>query len=151
MLQNIYKLFLIKLYGYLPNYPKSYVIYKVFERVRQFVYKKLFRSFGSNSYCRSNCYISGWKNIGIGNNCIIGPNAILNSLNAKICIGDNFLSGPELIIYTSEHGMELKENMPFYKQDISSEDVVIGNNVIISACSIVTSNIPTKKVKFLGA
>ncbi|APU10090.1 hypothetical protein A5M85_07275 [Cellulophaga lytica] len=146
----------------LPNYPKHRVLYKPFECFRQKLWKKLFKSFGEKSYIRSGVEILGYNNICIGNNCIIGPDSILNA-SQQILIGDYFLSGPQLVIYTAEHGI-LNNGEPFifqpnnYSRVIIGDNVYlgarvmilkgvnIGDNVVVAAGSIVTSNIPSNQL-----
>ncbi len=118
------------IYYILPNYPKFPKIYFLFEPYRKIVHKKMFAKFGQNTFLRSNVRFAG--SISIGKNGIIGPNSILNASSVSIEIGDYFLAGPELIIYTAEHGIE-NNGIPFILQNNTHEKVHIGNNVYIGA------------------
>lgn len=146
----------------LPNFPNHRFIYKPFEGVRQIIWKSLFKRFGTKSFIRSKVQIVGYNNISVGNNCLIGPSSIINATN-KITIGDYFLSGPGLIIYTAEHGLE-NNDTPYCLQKSTSSKVVIGDNVyvgarvtilggvtigdnvIIAAGSVVTKDIPSNEI-----
>ncbi|WP_335965912.1 acyltransferase [Galbibacter sp. PAP.153] len=166
IIRNKIKTFEILFYNRLcmlmPNYPEHRVIYCFFEGIRQFAWKRMFLSYGNKSYIRSGTNIVGHQNITIGDNCLIGPNSIINGAN-KIFIGDDFLSGPQLIIYTSEHGLT-NGSIPFRSQKSKSKEikignnvyigarvtilkgVIIGNNVIIATGSVVNKNIPSNQV-----
>lgn len=159
----VFKELVLNRIGYLlPNYPQHRFIYKLFEYVRQYIWKSLFKKFGDKSYIRSKTQILGYKKISIGNNCIIGPDSVLNGSD-DIVIGNFFLSGPSLIIYTAEHGL-CNGSTPFIKQTGTQKKVIIGNNVyvgarvtilmginigdnvIIAAGSVVTKNIPSNEL-----
>lgn len=98
----------------------------------------------------------------IGNNCNIRENAHITAIN-KIYIGDNLLTGTNILITDNSHGDITREQMDIHPQlrPLSSKgpvyignNVWIGNNVcilpgtsigdgcIIAANSIVTKNIP---------
>jgi len=129
LFKDLLKSFIFFIYYKLPNYPSYPKIYKYFDFYRMLVHQHFFEFLGKNSILRENVRFSHNKNIHIGSNCIIGPNSILNAADT-ITIGNDFLGGPELIIYTAEHGMENK-GIPFYKQANKYAPVIIGNNVYI--------------------
>lgn len=149
--------------GYiLPNYPRHRYCYVFFEFIRQLIWKKLFKKFGENSFVRSKALILNYKNISVGSNCLIGPDSILNGTD-KITLGDYFLSGPGIIIYTSDHGLD-NQGIPFSLLETTVAEVVvgtnvylgahviilkgvhIGDNVVIAAGSVVTKDIPSNEM-----
>lgn len=108
--------------------------------------------------------IAGHKNISIGSNVYIGPRALLYSTNARLIIGDHFLSGPSLTVITGDHRIDLVGR---YISDVDEEDkqpendqdvvigsdvwcganvtilkgVHIGNGAVIAAGSVVTKDV----------
>lgn len=98
----------------------------------------------------------------IGNCCSIRDNAHITAINS-ITIGDNLLTGTNVLITDNSHGQSIREHMslPFDERPLYSKGpVVIGNNVwlgnnvcvmpgvtigdgaIIGANSVVTHDIP---------
>ncbi len=123
----------------LPNFPDHRYSYKIFENIRQFFWRKLFKKIGPNTFIRSKVQILGYHNISMGKDSIIGPGSIINA-TAEIKIGNYFLSGPELIIYTAEHGIQ-NDGIPFIKQEGNTARVNIGNNVYLGARVIILSGV----------
>lgn len=162
LFKNLLKSFIFYIYYKLPNYPSYPKIYKYFDLYRRLVHKRFFKSFGERSILRDNVQFNHSENITIGSNSIIGPNSILNASDT-IDIGNDFLGGPELIIYTSEHGIE-NDGLPFHKQPnkhapVSIGDnvyigvrvtilkgIIIGNNIVVGAGSIVTCNLESNAI-----
>lgn len=149
LIKKIIKSFVMWIYYLLPNYPQYPMVYRFFESYRYLIHKKIFRDFGHNSFLRSNVRFGYSKNISIGCNAIIGPNSILNG-SSEIVIGDNFLAGPELIIYTAEHGIE-NNGVPFNQQNITTESVIIGDNVYIGARVIILKGVVIGDNVVIGA
>ena len=104
--------------------------------------------------------------ITIGNNCAIRENSHITAINS-ITIGDNLLTGTNVLITDNSHGQSTREHMciPYYERPMYSKGpVVIGNNVwlgnnvcvmpgvtigdgaIIGANSVVTHDIPAYSV-----
>ena len=73
--------------------------------------KKCYYSFFSRRFARCgknvrwgrNCSFAGYSNISIGNNVSIGRNSIIWTTNAKVCIENNVLLGPNVSIHTGNH------------------------------------------------
>jgi maltose O-acetyltransferase len=72
--------------------------------------------------------------IEIGDNSMIGPDSIVGSM-ARVVIGNDVLMGPQVIIYTSNHGMST--DMPMRKQRLVTAEVSIGSDVWIGARAII--------------
>ena len=130
-------------------------------------------SIGSNSsigdYGRLTAYFQYDKTkqhfspkIMLGDNCNIGPQSHITSIN-RIEIGNNVLTGPRVLITDNAHGessIQMMNIAPIYRPLQSKGPVIIEDNVwigegamimpnvhigkgcIIAANSIVTSNIP---------
>ena len=125
-------------------------------------------SIGSDTVIRKYVQLTTWKTgnhkpfISIGNNCCIRENAHITSIN-KIIIGNNVLTGTNILISDNSHGDNSVQNMKvppikrtlYSKGEIKIDDNVwIGNNVcifgnvhigegaIIGANAVVTKDIP---------
>ena len=70
-------------------------------------YKLSFKKCGSNIRIAPGVIIEGLQNIEIGNNCYIGPGAVIYSTDASLIIGDDFICGPRLTVMTGEHRFDV--------------------------------------------
>jgi acetyltransferase-like isoleucine patch superfamily enzyme len=132
-------------------------------------------SVGCRTSIASNVQLSAWDShngnkynpsITIGNYCAIRENCHITAINS-ITIGDNLLTGTNVLITDNTHGQSIREHMslPVTERPLYSKGpVVIGNNVwlgnnvcvmsgvtigdgaIIGANSVVTHNIPAYAV-----
>jgi acetyltransferase-like isoleucine patch superfamily enzyme len=132
-------------------------------------------SVGDKTFIKSGVQLTAWDShngnkyspsITIGNYCAIRENCHITAINS-ICIGDNLLTGTNVLITDNSHGQSTREHMsiPYYKRPMYSKGpVVIGNNVwlgnnvcvmpgvtigdgaIIGANSVVTHDIPAYAV-----
>ena len=132
-------------------------------------------SVGCRTSIASNVQLSAWDShngnkynpsITIGNCCAIRENCHITAINS-ITIGDNLLTGTNVLITDNSHGQSIREHMslPVTERPLYSKGpVVIGNNVwlgnnvcvmsgvtigdgaIIGANSVVTHNIPAYAV-----
>lgn len=148
---------------FLPKYPVPG--YHIAYKIRYVLCKYIFASIGKNVLIKRNAYFGDGSKIEIGDNSQIGINCIMDN---DIIIGDDVTMGPDVIIYTSSH--EYKDlNIPINKQgEKEHRQVIIGNNVwigarciilpgvvigdnsIIGANTVVTKNVPENSV-FCGA
>ncbi len=129
-------------------------------------------------YCtlQKNCILTAWDTyqdqhftpeITMGNNCSLGAGSHITAIN-KIIIGDNLLTGPNVLITDNSHGYNQTTTelyiAPNQRNLYSKGEVHIGNNVwigqnacvmpgvtigdgvIIAANSVVTHNIPAFSV-----
>lgn len=131
----------------------------------------IFGKVGENSNIRPKIKFVDGKNISIGYNSGIGEKSFLQDCG-KIIIGNDVLMGPEVMIFTTNHGIEKSKKI--FEQKNIIKDVKIGNDVwigarviilpgisvgdgaVIAAGSIVTKNVdnytivagnPAKKIK----
>lgn len=133
-------------------------------------------SIGNNCTLRKGCILTAWDSfqdqhftpiITIGNNCSIGDHSHITAIN-QIIIGDNLLTGPNVLITDNSHGQNTTlselQMAPNQRPLYSKGTVHIGNNVwigqnacimpgvtiadgvIIAANSVVTHDIPAYSV-----
>lgn len=125
-------------------------------------------SIGNNTYFGSNARLSCWGagTIQVGSNCHFGDRIFLTS-SKSIVIGDNFLSGNNVLISDNYHGDTTKEHMMFPPIDrplhvkgvikighnvwvgqnvCILSGVSIGDNAVIGANSVVTHDVPAFSV-----
>ena len=132
-------------------------------------------SVGDGTYISPGVQLTAWDShngisfnpsIMIGNHCAIRNNAHITAINS-IRIGDNLLTGTNVLITDNSHGQSTREHMslPFNERPLYSKGpVVIGNNVwlgnnvcvmpgvtigdgaIIGANSVVTHDVPAYAV-----
>ena len=130
---------------------------------------------GKNTHLASGIQLTAWDShngnrytpsIVIGDGCTIRENAHITAINS-ITIGDNLLTGTNVLITDNSHGMATREQMeqpPTHRPLYSKGPVVIGNNVwlgnnvcvmpgvtigdgaIIGANSVVTHDVPAYAV-----
>lgn len=128
-------------------------------------------SVGDRTFIASNVQLTAWDchngnhyapSIIIGNRCAIRENCHITAIN-RITIGDDLLTGTNVLITDNSHGMATREHMslPFTERPmVSKGPVVIGNKVwlgnnvcvmpgvtigdgaIIGANSVVTHDVP---------
>lgn len=134
-----------------------------------------FFNIGANTIFGEHAMLSAWRNyngikytpvVNIGQNCNFGNNVHITSCN-RITIGDNVLTGMNVIISDNSHGnidIESLSIPPRMRPLVSKGEVIIGDNVwigdkvavlagvhignnsIIAANAVVTNNIPANCV-----
>lgn len=132
-------------------------------------------SVGDGTFIDAGVQLTAWDShnglrftpsITIGNRCAIRNNAHITAINS-ITIGDDLLTGTNVLITDNSHGQSTREHMslPFYERPLYSKGpVVIGNNVwlgnnvcvmpgvtigdgvIVGANSVVTHDLPAYSV-----
>ena len=128
-----------------------------------------FISVGYNTLLKEDIQLTAWKTskdvtprIVIGNNCCIRRGAHITAAN-EIVIGDNLLTGTNVLITDNSHGETTLENLklsPLKREVVSKGKVKIGNNVwlgnnvcimpgvtigngvVVGANTVVTKDIP---------
>ena len=149
------------LYNFIGKHlPKSSARYAFgAKKIRYLCAKLMLERCGKNVNIESNASIT--SSLEIGNNSGIG---IASRIYGKVCIGNNVLMGPEVIILTSGHNYEnmnvliqeqgsLKEKPVIIGDDvwigaraIILPGVEIGNGAVIGAGAVVTKNVPPYSV-----
>jgi maltose O-acetyltransferase len=119
------------------------------DKIRNFLFRKAFRNAGKTFFIRSFTWFHYPQNFSIGNNSLIGARSHI-FCDDFVTIGDNIMTGPELIIYTSEHNFSSKEVL-FTKQGTSHAPVSIGNDVYIGARVIILPGVKIGNGAVIGA
>lgn len=142
-------------------------IFKVYNKTdddeverRNVLLSQLFRSIGDNVWIEPDFRCEFGKNISIGNNVYINFGCIILDCS-EVTIGNNVLIGPNLGIYTANHGLDpeeriagaclgkpvhIKENVWIGGDVKILAGVTIGEESIIGAGSVVTKNIPARVI-----
>jgi maltose O-acetyltransferase len=107
-------------------------------RLNRFLVQRIFRKCGRNVNIRPRVYFGAGRNISIGDDSMLGQNSIIGS-TAAVVIGNDVMMGPEVLIYTSNHGME--PGIPMRRQALQCAPVCVGNDVWIGARCIILPGI----------
>jgi len=128
------KLALALYYGVTSRLHSSDNFWTIGARLNRLVVKQIFPRCGKGVNIRPRVYFGAGRNISIGDNSMMGQDSIIGS-TAEVVIGNDVMMGPEVLIYTSNHGMEL--GVPMRLQPLRSAPVHIGNDVWIGARCII--------------
>ncbi|MCB9850870.1 MAG: acyltransferase [Phycisphaerales bacterium] len=134
-------------------------IARVWFRIRSRFYAAVVRHFAAS--CGTRLRVNGWSVV--GKNTHLGNNVSFNGLevagSGKVTIGDNFHSGPGILLISQIHNYDHGESIPYDRTKIEREIVIednvwlgsrviilggvrIGEGAIIQAGSCVVSDIP---------
>lgn len=115
--------YLLKLYGY-------YTIH--------FLHGQSSAKIGRGTQIHPTVIIRSPQNVVIGENCFFNHNTIINGgkEHAKLIIGDNVQTGPNVAIYAYNHAFE-NRGKPINEQGYIDKDVLIGNDVWIGANTVI--------------
>ncbi|PST87803.1 acyltransferase [Photobacterium iliopiscarium] len=131
--------------------------------------KQKFYFFGDNAYFRPGAYAVTCSKISLGNNVVIRPGTMLfadpkEGNNGQIVIEDNVLIGSGVHIYVSNHEYRDPDVDIYFQGHSESKSVlikkgawiganctilpgvIIGENAVVGAGSVVTKNIPARNV-----
>jgi maltose O-acetyltransferase len=113
---------------------------------------------GGSSLLGLGTYIINGKNIDVGYNSFIGRKSTLVAKNAKIKIGNNVMTGPEIMIFTGNHDITVIGELMIkvsdnFKKKSCDMDVLIESDVWIGARAIILkgTKISTGSVIAAGA
>ena len=124
------------------------------------ILKDLFGSIGERFIINQPFRCDYGRNIFLGEDCFINFNCTILD-EAKVIIGDNAFLGPNVSIYTACHPLEVEKRNKFIEWaepvtignnvwiggDVTIlPGVIIGDNVVIGAGSVVTKNFPSNVV-----
>ena len=130
---------------------------------------KTFGSVGKDVSIMEGFYVRGNRNVFLGNNISIGPNATFLCTRAKIEIGDYVMFGPNTTLVTGDHRIDIpgrymmdireEEKLPENDQPIILEGdnwiganatilkgVKIGKGAVVSANALVIHDVPDYSV-----
>lgn len=108
--------------------------------------KLMFKKCGRNVNLESNACVT--RAVEIGNNSGIG---IASRIYGHVCIGDNVLMGPEVIILTSGHKYENADILIREQGRLPEKPVHIGNDVWIGARAIILPGVHIEDGAVIGA
>jgi len=100
--------------------------------------RHIFASCGQRVNIRPGVYFGGGANISIGDDSMLGADAIIGAA-APVNIGSDVLMGPQVIIYTSNHGT--RKGTPMRLQPFELVPVTIGNDVWVGARCIILAGV----------
>jgi len=124
-----------------------------------------FKSIGDNVEIPNDLIIDGAENITIGSNVHFGVRSLIYTTRAELNIGNYVVFGPELMIVTGDHRMDVKDRhiyevtdemkLPENDQPVTIKDgcwtggrviilkgVTIGEGSVIAAGAVVTKDVP---------
>lgn len=126
--------------------------------LRRNYWRMRFKSCGVKLWVSSGVIIEGARNVEMGDEAIIGPNSHLGSagkglvkfgnrvatnrnvmiyiVDGNVTIGDNVLIGPNVVFVTDNHVYD-RIDVPIRDQGISSEEIVIEDDVWIGANAVI--------------
>ena len=136
-------------YGWLRHMPSRNDPRAPVVRLRAFVCRALFRSTGKNVNIQKGVYFGKGHKISIGDYSGIGENSILGQSD-MITIGDNVLTGPELMIFTQNHNFG-DRSIPIRKQGGNPAPVLIQDDVWIGARVIILAGVTIGTGSVVGA
>lgn len=107
---------------------------------------------GPNSNIHPTVLIREPKNVIIGSGCYFNHNTIITGGhgNAKVVIGDNVQTGPNVCFYAANHNYE-NPSIPIKEQGYYEADIIVEDDVWIGANSIITSGVKIGKGSVVGA
>ena len=136
---------------------------KFVDRIIMLIRVRRFGKHGKNVRIKKSAYINKWENVFVGDNVNLN-NSMLLSTKARIMIGDHVIFGPNVVIITGNHrvdivGKYVDQITDSEKRDIDDQDVIIegdnwiganvtilkgvvvGRGAIIAAGAVVTKNV----------
>jgi maltose O-acetyltransferase len=144
---SLFALFLY--YGWLKHMPSRNDPRAPVVRLRAMVCRALFRHSGKCVNIQKGVYFGKGHKISIGDYSGIGERSILGQTD-EITIGDNVLTGPELMIFTQNHHFG-DRNVPIRMQGGVPAPVVIENDVWIGARVIILAGVTIGTGSVVGA
>lgn len=117
-------------------------------RIRRLLCKHIIPYMGKDVDIRKNVYFGKGERLYIGHRSGIGKDSILGC-TGNIFIGDDVMTGPRLMVFTTEHKMDL--GRPMREQGLLVKDVRIGNNVWIGSRVTILSGVTIGDGAVIGA
>ncbi|MBF0145478.1 MAG: acyltransferase [Magnetococcales bacterium] len=108
-------------------------------QIRSFAFRYLFKKRGKGFFTSPGVRLLHCYNIEIGDRCSLNYNVILNGRGGLI-IGDDFTSGPNVIVWTVEHHFKDRTRRVLEQGEIE-QPVTIGNDVWCGAQSVILSGV----------
>ncbi len=108
----------------------------------------IFKKCGNKVNIRPNVYFGNGSQIEIGDRSMIGADSLIGSC-ARVVIGEDVLMGPQVMIYTSNHGID--QDARIADQPMQCASVEIGNDVWIGARVVILSGVKIHDGAVIGA
>lgn len=156
---------LVLYYGVASRLPGADLKGRIAGRFRSWLCQFILPSFGKDVDIRQNVYFGKGARLHIGDRSGIGKDSTLGC-TGNIRIGKDVMTGPQLMIFTTEHNHEIGK--PMCEQgstvrDVTIEDdvwvgarvtilagVSIGKGAIVAAGAVVTKDVPARVLKYRG-
>lgn len=117
-------------------------------RLNRLLVRRIFRQCGRGVNVRPGVYFGSGRNLSLGDDSMLGQNSIIGS-TAEVRIGNDVMMGPEVLIYTSNHGTA--RGIPMRRQPLECAPVSIGNDVWIGARCIILPGVTIGEGAVLAA
>ena len=115
--------------------------------------------------------VAGSQNISFGDSVFVGPRCVFYSTRAKLNIGNHVMFGPEVMIITGDHRIDIKDKymdeitddlkLPENDRDVNVEDdcwigaraiilkgVTIHTGSVVAAGAVVTKDVPQYSIYY---
>lgn len=125
------------------NSPES-----LLSKLRIYLVRERFAHVGKNVNLQSGLFLIGMPNITIGDYSGIGRNTYIFA-NYEVKIGNNVMIAPEVIIHTSNHGLD--KNIPMIHQGSQGAPIIIEDDVWIASRVTILSGVKIAKGSVLAA
>lgn len=138
------------------------LIQKSVRRLRMYIFRPLFKSYGANFWFDPDGYYS-YRNITVGNNVNLGLKPIVMAELSEIHIGNHVMFGPEVVVIGGGHntkvvgqfmtdvhektgnedlGVIIEDDVWVGTRAVILRGVCVGRGSIIGAGSVVTKSVP---------
>ncbi len=107
---------------------------------------------GKNNNIHPTVFIREPRNVIIGNGCYFNHNTVITGGHgdAKVIIGDNVQTGPNVGFFAANHNYE-NPDIPIKEQGYYEADIIVEDDVWIGANSIVTAGVRIGEGAVIGA
>lgn len=144
-------------------YNLSYVLRGCLNRFVSFFYKRLMIHCGSHVRFASLSSLITYRNLSIGDDVYLGPNAIILATESRVFIGNKVLFGPRVTLIGGDHRItdvgryiyDVQDKLPGDDLDIHIEDdvwvganatilkgVTVGRGAVVAAGALVLKDVP---------
>jgi acetyltransferase-like isoleucine patch superfamily enzyme len=118
-------------------------------KLRTIIVKKLFNSFGLESFIKDDVTIKGFENMKIGNNTAINKGCYFNAIGG-INIGNNVAIAHDCSFHTNSHNY-FNIKMPIGKQGQSYKEINIEDDVWIGCNTVILQGVTIGQGSVIGA
>ena len=119
-----------------------------FKSIRVFLARQLLASCGENVNIESGADFYWGNNVYLGNHSDLGIDC---EIHGETHIGDHTIMGPQVAIWTGNHGISRTDIPMMYQESTPEEPVWIGNDVWIGSRSIILKGVHIGDHAVIGA